>query len=152
MPINSPVLALAGYCVTCYTDPMQQIYTARNEMEAHFVQGLLEQEEIKSVIEGEALEGAWANLPLSGTALPTIWVNEDDLARATPIIEEYIRREQKLVNETDAEIDAPRATWKCPKCGEEVEEQFDKCWNCETSRPGSESETPASEAPKSGTA
>ena len=21
-------------------------------------------------------------------------------------------------------------TWKCPKCGEEIEAQFDACWNC----------------------
>jgi hypothetical protein len=131
---------------------MKQIYAARNDMEAHFVQGLLEQEEIKSVIEGEALEGAWGDLRVSDTSLPTIWVNEDDMARAQPIVEEYIRREQKLSHETQAEVDVPRATWKCPKCGEEVEEQFDKCWNCETSKPGSENQTPSLEEPKSETA
>lgn len=131
---------------------MKQIYAARNEMEAHFVQGLLEQEEIESVIEGEALEGAWGNLPISDTSLPTIWVNEDDVARAGPIIEEYIRREQKLAHETPTEVDKPRATWKCPKCGEEVEEQFDKCWNCETSRPGSENSSLKLDEPKSETA
>ena len=28
-------------------------------------------------------------------------------------------------------------TWKCPKCGEEeLEAQFDACWNCGTSRDG----------------
>ena len=25
--------------------------------------------------------------------------------------------------------------WKCPKCGETVEMNFDICWNCQTSRP-----------------
>jgi predicted ATP-dependent serine protease len=25
-------------------------------------------------------------------------------------------------------------TWKCPKCGEGFEAQFDACWNCGTSR------------------
>jgi hypothetical protein len=115
---------------------MQQIFTARHDMEAHFVQGLLEQEGITSIIQGEALEGAWGDLPLSKTAMPSIWVNEPDVERAKPIIEEYQRREIKNANNPDA--DAPQATWKCPKCGEEVEVQFDVCWNCGTSRPGVE--------------
>ena len=25
-------------------------------------------------------------------------------------------------------------TIKCPKCGEEVEDQFDECWNCGAER------------------
>ena len=25
--------------------------------------------------------------------------------------------------------------WNCPKCNEEVEDQFDVCWNCQTERP-----------------
>ena len=120
---------------------MQQIFTARNEMEAHFVQGLLEQEGITSVIEGEALEGAWGNLPLTDKALPGIWVNEADLARATPIIEEYKLREQRNAD-APAVAEAARPTWKCPKCGEEVENQFDECWNCGAARPGTEDENP----------
>ncbi len=24
--------------------------------------------------------------------------------------------------------------WRCPKCGEEIEDQFDACWNCLTAR------------------
>ena len=26
--------------------------------------------------------------------------------------------------------------WKCPNCGEEIEEQFDTCWNCGTTQEG----------------
>lgn len=26
--------------------------------------------------------------------------------------------------------------WECPKCGEAVEDSFDKCWNCGTSTDG----------------
>ena len=45
-------------------------------------------------------------------------------------------------------------TWKCPKCGEEeIETQFDACWNCGTFRDGHTEpteETDASEGyPKS---
>ena len=118
---------------------MQQIFAARNDMEAHFVKGLLEQEGITVVLQGEALEGAWGDLPLSDRALPSLWVNEADVAAATPIIEEYQQREQKLANEPDSDDSTPkRPTWKCPKCGEYVEEQFDECWNCGAEKPGGE--------------
>ena len=26
--------------------------------------------------------------------------------------------------------------WKCPNCKEELDDQFDACWNCETTRDG----------------
>jgi hypothetical protein len=129
---------------------MQQIYTAKNEMEAHFVQALLEEEEIESVIQGEALEGAWGNLPLSDSALPTLWVDENDVAKAEPIIEEYKRRGMVHSKEPETEDEKDEKlgpTWKCPKCGEEVEEQFDECWNCGTAKPGTGN--PNDESPKS---
>ena len=94
---------------------MEQIFTARNEMEAHFVQGLLEQEGITSVIEGEALDGVWGNVPVSDKSLPGIWVNEADLARASAIVEAYQQREQKIAHTPPAEEDAPRPSWKCAK-------------------------------------
>jgi hypothetical protein len=115
---------------------MQQIYTARDDMEAHFLQALLEQEGITSVIQGEALEGAWGNLPISARSLPGVWVNEEDLAKAQPIADEYQKREDKNLAKPDVQEAAIGVTWKCPKCGEEVEEQFDECWNCGTERPG----------------
>lgn len=31
--------------------------------------------------------------------------------------------------------------WRCSKCGEEVEDDFDVCWNCQTGKDGAVSET-----------
>jgi hypothetical protein len=115
---------------------MKLIYTARDEMEAHFLQALLEQEGITSVIQGEALEGAWGNLPITPNAMPGVWVNDDDLARAKPIADEYQQREIKSHSAPESGDAATGVTWKCPKCGEEVEDQFDECWNCGAERPG----------------
>ena len=117
---------------------MKQIYVASNEMEAHFVQSLLEREGIESDIQGEALEGAWANLPISETTLPSIWVEDEDVAAAQAIVAEYSRREHSGAK---ADPEAPHPTWKCPKCGEEVEEQFDECWNCGTEKPADDKVT-----------
>ena len=113
---------------------MQQIYTARDEMDAHFLQGLLEQEGIESVIQGEALEGAWGTLAISSKSLPGVWVNEAEVARARPIVEEYQRREEANAGK-EPEARVAGVTWKCPKCGEEVEDQFDQCWNCGSEKP-----------------
>jgi hypothetical protein len=30
----------------------------------------------------------------------------------------------------------PKKVWTCPNCTEEVEDHFEVCWNCETSRKG----------------
>ena len=114
---------------------MQLIYSARDAMEAHFLQGLLEQEGINSVIQGEALEGAWANLPITTNALPGVWVNEEDVPRARPIADEYELREIKSRSSAQEEDKPAGPTWKCSKCGEEVEDQFDECWKCGAERP-----------------
>lgn len=38
--------------------------------------------------------------------------------------------------------------WKCDKCGQEIEDQFDKCWSCSTDDPATEDKeaTPAKKA------
>jgi ribosomal protein L37AE/L43A len=123
---------------------MQHVYTARDQMDAHFLKGILEREGIVSVVQGEMLEGAWGTMPVSSESLPSIWVNEADVGKAQPIIAEYQSREVRNAKGVEA---PPRATWKCPKCGEEVEEQFDTCWNCGTERP--EGTNPNSESRKS---
>ena len=110
---------------------MKQVYSALNEMDAHFLKGLLGEAGIEAVVEGEALEQVWGNLPLSSASVPTVWVQDGDVARAAPIVDEYNRRHI----ENQERGDAPRPTWTCPRCGEKVEDQFTQCWHCGTSRP-----------------
>jgi hypothetical protein len=111
---------------------MQLIYSARDSMDAHFLLGLLAEEGITAVIQGEAMEEVWGDLPLSQRTMPTLWVNESDVAAAEPIVDEYARRRMQNVVEGSS---PPRPTWKCPRCGEEIEEQFTACWHCNTMRP-----------------
>ena len=121
---------------------MQHVYTARDAMEAHFVKGLLEAEGIKASVQGEALQETWGNLPLSAENLPSVHVMDDaDALRAIPVIEEYRKRDQAdaalEVGQRLATTDPipARPTWKCPNCGEAVEEQFTACWHCGHGRP-----------------
>jgi hypothetical protein len=112
---------------------MRHVHTGRDEMDAHFVKGLLEQEGIEAVVTGENLEATWSTLPLSDKSLPGVWVREEDEERAMLLVSDYEQVDR--VNAEPAVEDAPRPTWKCSNCGEAVEEQFSECWKCGHSRP-----------------
>ena len=91
---------------------MQHVYTGRDAMDAHFVKGLLEREGIDAQVMGEALESAFGTLPLSAKSLPSVYVREEDVARATPIVEEYRRIDaaNAVDSADDAADDRPLAT------------------------------------------
>ena len=112
---------------------MRHVYTGRDEMDAHFVKGLLEQEGIAAVVAGENLEAVWSTLPLSATSPPGVYVPDEAEERAALIVRDY--QQVDRANAQPGVEDAPRATWKCGNCGEAVEEQFTECWSCGHSRP-----------------
>ena len=120
---------------------MQHVYTARDEMDAHFVKGLLEQEGIQATVQGEALQETWGNLNLTDESLPSVWVADEDVPKAAPIIDDYRRRDRadaelEVGNRGERDPVPQRPTWKCPNCGEMVEEQFTNCWHCGHPRSG----------------
>jgi hypothetical protein len=112
---------------------MRHVYTGRDEMDAHFVKGLLEAEGIEAVVMGENLLNAVGALPLSAMSLPNVSVRDEDEAKAAAIVEAY--RKGDRANADESVEDAARPTWKCANCGEAVEEQFTECWKCGHARP-----------------
>ena len=58
---------------------MQHVYTARDSLDANFLKGLLEQEGINSVVQGEPLQETWGSLPLTDESLPSVWVSAQDV-------------------------------------------------------------------------
>ena len=114
---------------------MRHVYTGRDEMDAHFVKNLLEQEGIEAVVQGENLINAIGTLPLSEKSLPSVWVADANEERAALIVKDYEQVDR--VNAESTVEDTPRPTWKCANCGEAVEEQFTECWNCGHAKPGS---------------
>ena len=106
---------------------MQQVYSARDLAEAHFVKGLLEQVQIAAIVQGGPLQAVLGEIPVTPESLPSVWVREDDLDRANSIIQEM---KQGGPAATHAQ-----ASWTCPKCGEVLEGQFTTCWNCGTEQP-----------------
>jgi hypothetical protein len=111
-----------------YADLMKKVYSARDEVDAHLVKGILAQNGIEAVVQAEGLSGILGTVQSSAEASPSLWVSDEDETRAAAA----------LVSVRDgAAPEAAGATpWKCPNCGEEIEPQFTECWNCGATRPG----------------
>ena len=99
---------------------MKRIFSAPILTIVANVRNVLEINGIESVIRNQYLCAGVGELPPI-ECWPTLWVAEQDEARALELIE--------------ADEDQSGHVWKCPKCGEEVEGQFDICWNCGTEKP-----------------
>lgn len=66
---------------------MPKVYSAQNPVDAHIVKGLLEQQGITALVNGEYLQGGIGELPLID--LVTVRVAESDVVAAREIIREY---------------------------------------------------------------
>ena len=116
---------------------MRHIYTARDAMDANFLRGLLEQEGIKAVVQGEALQETWGNLNLTPESLPTVWVDDVDVTRAEPVVEEYRKVDKANADRNDDVVEESSSAsggWVCGNCGRKNEPQFDRCWHCTHAR------------------
>jgi hypothetical protein len=106
---------------------LKKVFIGRDAMEAHFLCDLLGSAGIQATVMGEALSTGRGELPLTGETLPSVWVRDTDVAKALTIVDEFVKGGQEDI--------AFASPWKCPRCGEELEGQFDVCWNCQTPRP-----------------
>ncbi len=106
---------------------MKQVYSARNEIDAHLVKGFLDEQGIESVVQGAALSAILGELPVAPDTSPSLWVRDEDLDRAIEAIAGF---------KADAVPAQPAADpWTCPKCGESIESQFTACWSCGETKP-----------------
>ena len=118
---------------------MKRVHTARHLTEAHLLADLLEAEGIPAATRSTnygSLSFAHIWDP------PSVWIVEgSDLERATRFVEEFSRRSPEQES---------AATWRCDKCGEHIEEQFDACWKCSGQEDAPSSEGPESRSPSVG--
>ena len=102
---------------------MRKIYTAKNPIDAHLLRGALESENIQAIVQGEFLWTARGELPITPETSPSVWiVNDEDNEKALQIVESFSSQEVSL--------DTEAGEWKCAKCNETNEGQFQECWNC----------------------
>jgi rubrerythrin len=116
--------------------PLVQVYSCRDAMEAHLLQGMLESKGIAAVVMGETLANAAGALPFESAAFPTLWVDQADHQCARS----FVTTLQSERAHGRMPISAP--DWTCPNCGERIEGQFTDCWNCQTPRPQVSAEQP----------
>jgi hypothetical protein len=99
----------------------KRVHSAFTLFEASLAKQLLEREGILCFLRNEVL----GRIPgPKDDYSPEVWVQDDaDAARATEILRAW----------QSGEVSGE--PWTCPECREQIEAQFDACWNCETPRP-----------------
>jgi hypothetical protein len=103
---------------------MQRIYSSPSSVDAHIVQGYLEQAGVQATVQGGELGSLLGAVPATET-YTSVWVADEEAERAEGLVEEFLRSRP---------VEADATLWRCPNCGEELEPQFSDCWNCGTSR------------------
>jgi len=104
---------------------MQRFYQVRDELEAQLLIDYLGASHIKATMLGRYQAGAAGEL----SAMTEIWVwlvEARDQARASELLAEFQQRQSG---------DGEGRAWRCARCGNEVEAEFDLCWQCGAGRP-----------------
>ena len=81
---------------------------------------VLETHGIGSEIRGEYRGSVGAGFIPAGESWPELWVLD----------ESKVEEAEQVIQKALESSEGATAAWTCPKCHEEVEGQFDECWNC----------------------
>lgn len=102
-----------------------KIYSAKNPTQAHILAGLLESHGIDVQVQGDGLFSLKGEVPMTTETDPYLWLNDPSQAQqAKHILDAY-----------EAKADAPKISWQCHQCEEEVEGEFEICWQCGAPKP-----------------
>jgi hypothetical protein len=100
------------------------------------VQGLLESAGIVSFLKDEAMGTIEAPaLAPGGFSAVKVIVSRHDRERAEQVVSDFGGESGLKEAEPAALAEAPAETWRCTRCNEQVEGQFDVCWSCGSPRP-----------------
>lgn len=107
---------------------MKRIYIAEATWDAQMVRDLLVTRGIDAEIAPADVD---ALFPAGEGHSQSVWiVNDDDESQAMELVRGF--RADVAAYPQDSGI---VWKWRCAKCGEAVEPQFEVCWNCGTERP-----------------
>ena len=113
-----------------HDDEIVEVYSVGDLGQAYFLRDLLADHGIEARVVGDRITTG-LGFPPVGESAPCIWVHRRDELPARQFLAEWEKNNAK----PHPDEDAPRPAWKCPACGELVEQDFEICWNCQTSRP-----------------
>ncbi|MDH3627609.1 MAG: DUF2007 domain-containing protein [Acidobacteriota bacterium] len=95
---------------------MTCIHSAPNGFEVHNLKNVLEASGIRCEVRGEFRKSGAGELPLNECWVELWLLDDARMDEAKKLLVDLQR--------TD------RADWTCKGCGESVEGQFSRCWNC----------------------
>ena len=102
---------------------MRKVFTAESLVEVAHLRNVLEAEGIRCFVRNEGLAGVMGEIPYV-ECWPELWVvRNGDALRARGLVDEA--RQAATLHGPD---------WRCERCGELVEGQFDSCWRCAEDR------------------
>jgi len=102
---------------------MKKLLSSPNFSEIGMLKDQIEAAGIPCVMRNENLVSLAGSVPFFD-CYPELWVLHDV---------DYPRAEDALARLRDVESLAA-APWRCPGCGEEIEGQFESCWQCGESK------------------
>ena len=100
--------------------PMKRVYRAASLLQVAHARNVLIAAGIACELRNQYLAGALGDLPMLET-WPELLVAEGD--------EQYALSVLRRASSTDA-----GPSWRCARCGEELEPQFTSCWRCGAER------------------
>ncbi len=103
---------------------MKVFYASLKAHEIHHLKNLLESAGIRCRLRNEGLSTLAGEVPFTECAMQLVLENESDRGHANALLREMTSRRATATG-----------IWKCPACGEHLEDQFTACWNCGTQKP-----------------
>ena len=97
---------------------MKRVYSAANLIDATHWANVLASHGIEAQLRNTTLGGAMGELPFAET-WPQVWVADEQEMHAKRLLENVAGGPARAVT-----------AWRCERCGELVEGQFDECWQC----------------------
>ena len=104
-------------------DPLKSVYSTQDPLLIGHLRNLLVSEGIECDIKTPFLGAAKGDIPFTECWSQLVITNDDDFDAASRVIKAAFGQGTE-----------PGASWRCPRCGEEVEEQFGACWQCGSAR------------------
>lgn len=102
---------------------MKRVFSGQDPLVAGNIRNLLLNEGIESEMKTPFLAAALGDIPVS-ECWSEVWILSD----------EDSERAAEVVRAATGPVGPAGVSWKCSKCGEEIEAQFEACWQCGAAR------------------